>query len=50
MLESLFGSDTFCGIVDEYLPQEIKEVSAEFVVLWDNFLGDVSIGLNNRSL
>ena len=33
MLESLFGSDTFGGIVDEYLLEEVEEQPVEIAAV-----------------
>jgi hypothetical protein len=38
MLKRLFGGNSFSRIIDENLLQKVEEVSAEFVVVWDDFL------------
>jgi hypothetical protein len=38
MLKRLFGGNSFRGIIDEDFLQKVEEISAEFVVIWYNFL------------
>jgi hypothetical protein len=42
MLECLFGGNSFSGIIDKDLLKKVEEVSAEFVVIWNDFLLIVS--------
>jgi hypothetical protein len=38
MLKRLFGGDSFGGIIDKDLLEEVEEVSAELVIVRYNFL------------
>ena len=43
MLKCLLGGDSFSRIIDKYFLEKVEKVSAELVVVWDDFLLSISL-------